>query len=210
MTGLRARLLTLTLTGLPVLVAAPIALSPAPASAADSAIDAFKAKHEAVVKQVKAGASDAEIQAKVDGLLDYDWLATAALGGPKNYAKVCGERCGEFEDLLTRLIRENYLRMIRKAEKHPVEYLGQVEGRNGIYKVSTRIKVEKNGREQTVTVDYVMHQTSDGWKVRDIITDDVSLARTYSYEFNKIAKKEGIEGIISKLQGKLAKLEAKG
>lgn len=210
MTGLRARLLTLTLTGLPMLVAAPIALSPAPASAADSAIDAFKAKHEAVVKQVKAGASDAEIQAKVDGLLDYDWLATAALGGPKNYAKVCGERCGEFEDLLTRLIRENYLRMIRKAEKHPVEYLGQVEGRNGIYKVSTRIKVEKNGREQTVTVDYVMHQTSDGWKVRDIITDDVSLARTYSYEFNKIAKKEGIEGIISKLQDKLAKLEAKG
>ncbi|EDM79089.1 hypothetical protein PPSIR1_10815 [Plesiocystis pacifica SIR-1] len=203
-------MLTLTLTGLPVLVAAPIALSPAPASAADSAIDAFKAKHEAVVKQVKAGASDAEIQAKVDGLLDYDWLATAALGGPKNYAKVCGEHCDEFEDLLTRLIRENYLRMIRKAEKHPVEYLGQVEGRNGIYKVSTRIKVEKNGREQTVTVDYVMHQTSGGWKVRDIITDDVSLARTYSYEFNKIAKKEGIEGIISKLQGKLAKLEAKG
>ncbi|NVB41787.1 ABC transporter substrate-binding protein [Pseudenhygromyxa sp. WMMC2535] len=209
MNRLRARVFTAFLTGLvgagltfTTLLSAPLA------QAEDSAIEAFKAKHETVVKLVKERASDDKIQAKVDGLLDYDWLAKAALGGPDNFSKVCGERCDEFEELLTKLIRENYLRMIRKAEKHPVEYVGQVAGRNGLYKVTTRVKIQKNGREQTVTVDYVMHKVDGTWHVRDIITDDVSLARTYQYEFNKIAKAEGIGGIISKLEEKLAKLGA--
>ena len=42
------------------------------------------------------------------------------------------------------------------------------------------------------------------------VTDEVSLAKTYRYEFNKIAKAEGIDGIIRKLEDKLAKLDAEG
>ena len=203
----RARLLTASLSGLFGLgLFASVVTAPGVAHAEASAIEAFKAQHEAVVKLVKDNASDAKLQAAVDGLLDYDWIAQAALGGPSNYAGVCQSRCDEFEALLTQLIRENYLRMIRKAEKHPVDYVGQVAGKDGVYKVTTRIKVDKNGREQVVTVEYVMHQIGGTWQVRDIITDDVSLAKTYRYEFNKIAKSNGIDGIIRKLEDKLAKL----
>lgn len=204
---IRARLFCVSLTGLlGVSAIVTIAATPSVARAEDSAIEAFKLKHEAVVKLVKDNATDAALQAKIDELLDYDWLAMSALGGPENYASVCGSRCGEFEALLTKLIRENYLRMIRKAEKHPVEYVGQVAGRNEVYKVTTRVKIDKNGRQQTITVDYVMHKIDGNWQVRDIITDDVSLAKTYSYEFNKIAKSEGIDGVIRKLEAKLASL----
>jgi phospholipid transport system substrate-binding protein len=207
---LRARLFSVSLTGLLGLSAiagvAAIATVPSVAHAEDSAIEAFKLKHEAVVKLVKDNATDAALQAKIDELLDYDYLAESALGGAENYASVCGSRCDEFEDLLTKLIRQNYLRMIRKAEKHPVEYVGQVAGRNDVYKVTTRVKVDKNGREQTITVDYVMHKIDGNWQVRDIITDDVSLSKTYRYEFNKIAKTEGIDGVIRKLEDKLASL----
>jgi phospholipid transport system substrate-binding protein len=75
-----------------------------------------------------------------------------------------------------------------------------------VYKVTTRVKVDKNGREQSITVDYVMHKIDGNWQVRDIITDDVSLSKTYRYEFNKIAKTEGIDGVIRKLESKLASL----
>jgi phospholipid transport system substrate-binding protein len=211
MNRLRARVFSASLAGLLCLgSAAVITATPTVAQAADSAIEAFKAKHEAVVELVKKDASDAKLQAAVDGLLDYNYLAISALGGPDNYTKVCGSRCDEFNTLLTKLIRENYLRMIRKAEKHPVEYVGQVAGRNNVYKVTTRVKIEKNNREQTVTVEYVMHQIDGAWQVRDIITDDVSLAKNYRYELSQIAKSEGIDGIIRKLQDKLASLESKG
>jgi phospholipid transport system substrate-binding protein len=208
MSRLRARLFSASLAAFAGLgFVTSLTVAPSVVHAEDSAIDAFKAKHEAVVRLVKSNASDADLQAKVDGLLDYEYLATSALGGPEHYGEVCGSRCDEFEALLTQLIRENYLRMIRKAEKHPVEYVGQVAGRNDVYKVTTRVKIDKNGREQVVTVDYVMHKANGNWEVRDIITDDVSLAKTYRYEFNKIAKDGGIDGIIRKLQDKLAKLD---
>jgi phospholipid transport system substrate-binding protein len=208
MNRLRARVLSASLAGFSSLTLfAAVMVTPSVARAEQTAIEAFKAKHEAVVELVKKDAGDDVLQANLDGLLDYDWIAEAALGGPDNYQQVCQTRCAEFEALLTQLIRENYLRMIRKAEKHPVEYVGQTPGKNGIYKVTTRIKIDKNGREQAVTVDYVMHQIDGQWQVRDIITDDISLAKTYRYEFNQIAKSQGIDGIIRKLEDKLAKLD---
>ena len=205
MTRLRARLLSVSLL---TAMAGSVALTSAPsvAHAGDSAIDAFLAKQEAVVKLVEQKASDDKLQEKVDQLLDYEWIAKAALGGPDNYDSVCRDRCDDFNRLLTQLIRENYLRMIRKAEGHPVEYVGQVEGRNKVYKVSTKVQVQKNGRTQVVEVDYVMHEVDGKWEVRDIITDGVSLAKTYRYEFNKLVKQGGIDTVIRKLEEKLASL----
>jgi phospholipid transport system substrate-binding protein len=196
----RSRLLTLAL-------AATVVLAPALAEAGDAA-GAFKTSHESIVKLVGRDASDAELRKVIDGMLDYGWLAEASLGGPDNYAKVCADRCAEFEALLTELVRENYIRMVRKADEHPVEYIGQVEGKGGVHKVTTKMKVDRNGRERNVTVEYVMHQSGGAWQVRDIITDEVSLAKTYRHEFNKLAKAEGIDGIIERLEDKLAKIDA--
>lgn len=172
-----------------------------------SALDAFKAEHQKVIKLVKQKASSKKLQAEVDQLLDYDWLAQAALGGPSKYKEKCGARCDEFESILEKLIRENYLRMVRKAEGHPIEYVGQVSSKRGnAFKVKTRITVEKNGRKQRVVVAYVMHEIDGRWQVRDIITDDVSLAKTYRYQFSEIHKRSKIDGVIHKLEQKLAEL----
>ncbi|MCA9700894.1 MAG: ABC transporter substrate-binding protein, partial [Myxococcales bacterium] len=55
--------------------------------------EAFLAKHDAVVALVDQSASDRKLGQIIDDMLDYDWLAQASLGGPENYAKVCGQRC---------------------------------------------------------------------------------------------------------------------
>jgi phospholipid transport system substrate-binding protein len=183
-------------------------LSPSSAGASNGAssdaAETFQAKHGALVQLVEEGANDGKLGAELDRMLDYNWLAEASLGGADNYASVCGNRCAEFEALLTKLIRDNYLRMIRKAKQHPLELVGAVEGKGGVHKVSTKLRVEKNGRSRAVTVDYIMHEVAGSWQIRDIITDDVSLVRTYRHEFNKIAKTEGIDGIIARLQEKLS------
>lgn len=180
-----------------------LALTPSFARAG-AAAEAFKAKHEQIVELVANDASDAKLGSVLDQLIDYRHLAESSLGGPENYAKVCADRCAEFEALLTKLIRANYLRMARQAHEHPLELIGDEQGRGGVHKVTTKFKAEKNGRERTVTVEYVMHRVGDRWQIRDIITDEVSLARTYRHEFAKIAKAEGIDGIIQRLEDKLA------
>ncbi len=188
----RLRLLCLT---------AVLALTAAPSSARaeTGAIDAFAAKHAAVTALLDAGAEDAKLEAAVDELLDYDWISKAALGGPNRYASVCAQRCAEFEQLLRALIRTRYIEMLRKSGSAPIELVGQTAGKRGVYKVTTRVDAIKHGRTQRITVEYVMHQVDGRWQVRDIITDDVSLAKAYLYEFNKINRAEGIDGIIDKL-----------
>jgi len=178
--------------------------APTSAQAASGAMDEFKARHEATIKLVKAKASTTKLQSEVDQLLDYEWLSQAALGGAQRYQGVCKDKCDEFEAKLTKLIRQNYLRMVKQGKDHPVTYVKELEGRNEVYKVTTQIKVKKHGREQTVTVEYVMHKRGGDFSVRDLITDGVSLAKTYRYEFNEMAKKGGIDEILASLDKKLA------
>jgi phospholipid transport system substrate-binding protein len=180
-----------------------LALAPSRARAGEAA-NAFKAKHDTIVELVNKNASDATLGNVIDDMLDYRALAEASLGGPNNYAKVCADRCAEFEALLTKLIRTNYLRMARQINAHPLQHLDDVEGRNGVHKVTTKVKVEKNGRQRNMTIEYVMHQVDGRWQVRDIITDDISLVANYRSDFHKIAKSEGIDGIIKRLADKLA------
>ena len=152
---------------------------------------------------VDAGAETAKIQAEVDELLDYDWIAKAALGGPSRYAEACGDRCDEFKALLTQLIRENYLKRIKAKNRGTVEYQGE-EVREKATKVDTKVTfVDKEGKTQVVDMDYVMHKVDGKWVVRDIITEGVSLAKNYKYEINRLHVEGGMDKVIATLQKKL-------
>lgn len=167
------------------------------------AIDAFKQSHEEVTSLVDSGAATPKIQAKVDEMLDYDWITKAALGGPSRYAAACGDRCDEFKSLLTQLIRENYLKRIKAKDRGKVEYQGE-EVREKATKVDTKVTfVDKEGKTQIVDIDYVMHKVDGKWHVRDIITDGVSLAKNYKYEINRLHAQGGMDKVISTLQKKL-------
>jgi phospholipid transport system substrate-binding protein len=170
-----------------------------------SALDEFKKRHEMVLLLVKTKVKDEAIQAEVDKLLDYAWIAHAALGGKNRADKKCDPRCAEYESLLTRLIRQNYLKRITQADSGKVEYLGE-ERRARASKVNTRVTFTKDGQTQVVEVAYIMHVVDGKWFVRDIITDGVSLSKNYRYEFHKIMKDEGIDGLIARLETKLADL----
>ena len=189
----------------PVLAGTAALAEAKPAPEKGGALESFKARHEAVMKLVKRRAKAKQIEAKVDQLLDYAWLAQASLGGPTRYEKKCKTRCEEFQSLLTRLIRENYLKRIYLGDKGQIEYVGE-EKRGRATKVTTRVKYKKDGRDVAVEIAYVMHQVGAGWQVRDIITDGVSLARNFKYEFGKILREEGIDALVLRLENKLAEL----
>ncbi len=185
-----------------------LAAAPSVARAADGALDTFKAGHSRVVELVAAKAADAALGREVDQLLDYGALARESLGGEARYAENCAARCAEFEALLTKLIRENYLRRLRNGAGARVEYVGEEARTRGVA-VKTTVTLARDGQPEVVAVDYVMHEADGRWRVRDIVTDGVSLARNYKFEFNQILKNGGIDALIARLQARLAEL-AKG
>jgi ABC-type transporter MlaC component len=56
-----------------------------------------------------------------------------------------------------------------------------------------------------MTLAYVMHEVNSRFTVRDIITDGVSLVRTYRYEFKAMTNDGGIARVIKNLESQLAK-----
>ena len=178
----------------------------APAEEAEpktSAMDTFKKAHETVLLYQRSGVKDDVIQKEVDALLNYKWIAKTALGGTKKGAvRKCDPRCDEFEMLLGNLIRQNYLKRLRDADKGTVEYVGE-DKRARASKVTTKIKFNKDGVDQVVEVAYVMRYEDGRWQVTDIITEGVSLVKNYKFEFGQIMRDEGIDGLIKRLQIKL-------
>lgn len=168
-----------------------------------SALDTFKKAHETVLLYTRSGVKDDVIQKEVDALLNYKWIAKTALGGTKKGAeRKCEPRCDEFEMLLGNLIRQNYLKRLKDADKGTVEYLGE-DKRARASKVTTRVKFNKDGVDQQVEVAYIMRAENGKWQVVDIVTDGVSLVKNYKFEFGQIMRDEGIDGLIKRLQTKL-------
>lgn len=193
-----------------VFLAATLTASTASAAETKTAMETFKESHANVMTLVKKKAGDDALQKEVDAFLDYEWIAKSALGGPLRYEKKCAPRCAEFEELLAKLIRKNYLKRITQADTGSIEYLGEEVRKNGTRaKVDTRITFTKDGKEQTLDISYVMHLVDNVWVCRNIYTDKVSMARTYKYDFAGILRDEGIDGLILRLQNKLAEI-AKG
>lgn len=182
------------------------ALFATPAHADDrGAMETFKESHDTVLQLVKKKKGDDAIEKEVDKFLDYKWIAQQSLGGPARYEKKCAPRCAEFEQILTRLIRENYLHRIYQSDSGSIDYKGEELRKNGTKaKVDTVVAFEKNGQKQRLEISYVMHKLDDGtWVCRNMITDGVSLAKTWRYDFAQVLKKEGIDGLIARLQNKL-------
>ncbi len=207
----RSAIASIALLGLPsAAILSPQIVHAQDAATATTAMDTFKTRHAAVTKLVKKRASNGKMQSEIDQLLDYDALAKRSLGGKKRFAERCEDRCDEFKQALSRLIRENYLRIIRNGKDHDVVYLGQEEGRRGAFRVKTQVTVHAEGAPRVASVDYVMRKDDSGiWVVQDIITDDVSLSKTYRYSFNQLHKEGGITKVIDRIHEKLAEIEKK-
>ncbi len=166
------------------------------------AIDAFR-KADAGLRALTEEASDREtLRKKTDALLDYRTLAVESLGGLATFEKRCGIRCPEYVQLLTKTVRRAHIDRLEAGGK--VEILGEVV-KKSVTVVKTRVHLSppKGKARETLRIDYVMHKVRGSWKVRDIVTDGVTLSSTYRAEFSKLTDSGGIGAVIGELQRRL-------
>jgi len=55
-----------------------------------------------------------------------------------------------------------------------------------------------------VTVEYAMRKTPEGWKIYDIVVENVSLVLTYRAEFEQVVRQSGVDGLIKRIAEKNA------
>ncbi|OGA45038.1 MAG: hypothetical protein A3F74_10700 [Betaproteobacteria bacterium RIFCSPLOWO2_12_FULL_62_58] len=71
--------------------------------------------------------------------------------------------------------------------------------------VTVKTVARQSGR-QPVTIDYRMTRTSGGWKVYDVIVENLSLVTNYRSSFAAEIGRSGIDGLIKTIEAKNQKL----
>lgn len=67
--------------------------------------------------------------------------------------------------------------------------------------VTVRTLVKESGRKP-IAIDYRMAKASSGWKVYDVVVENLSLVTNYRGSFNTEISKAGIDGLIKSLEAK--------
>jgi phospholipid transport system substrate-binding protein len=183
-------------------------LSMAGVAWAGPALDAVKAKQTQLFELIgkpSTPETQKQLAALFDQMLDYPALAEASIGA--EWAKLTDAQKKEFTDLLKQLVKKSYEKNLQKVLNFNIEYLGEAPADGGASLVKTKATHKTDKRELPVEIHYRVLKVGDAWKVRDIITEDVSLVEGYRSQFTKLLKDKGYAGLVEKMKEKVAKGE---
>jgi phospholipid transport system substrate-binding protein len=175
-------------------------------------------KVTALLRQPASAARDGQVNALLDGMVDYDELVRRAFGQPcpsalpgckNHWAELTDAQKTEVRDLLKRLVEKNYRKNLIKTLDYDVTYKGSREGAAGEARIRTEAKSKLKPRDPAVQVDYVVRGDGGNYHVVDIVTEGSSLTKNYYDQFHRMLTNpaQGYPHVVKKLNDKLAKAE---
>jgi len=177
-----------------------LTLFTAAAAHAETATQALKARdaeiRAALPKQgtEPTPAQRKQIESIVTKAVDLEGMAKSALGATWNQTPPAKRK--KFLDAFVARFRKATGEQLDQYRSTEVKYLPETkDGEDTIVPTEVMVKGEPT------RVDYRMRQESGAWRIVDIIVDDVSTVENYRASFNRIIKKEGMDGLIARLSG---------
>jgi phospholipid transport system substrate-binding protein len=181
----------------PLIAATLLAATPTP-------LEVVKAGNADVQKAANApGATVEQLASVVEKFVDFEELAKRALG--KEWDKRTPAERKDFADTMKGLLRASYAQKAIGQAKADVKY-GKETVNAGEATVNTTLTVKKD----QLPVDYKLYKVAGkagGWRIYDVVTDEVSLVETYAGQFRKLINDKGFDGLLSTLKTKRAQLE---
>lgn len=191
------------------------------ASARDDALSFIRSEHQALstlLRQPRSESRDAQVDARLSKLVDYDEFARRAFGQPcppgrpsctDHWKTLTPEQRAEATPLLMRVLilaeRKNAL----KTLDYVVDYKGERES-NAESTVRMEARLKLKPRDAPLQIDYVVAARKSGWRVVDIVTEGSSRTRNFYDQFHRMLSDsaQGYPYIITKLKENIAKKEA--
>jgi len=168
--------------------------------AADGATQAIRARDAEIRAALPPPGSEVtaavrkRIEAIVTRAIDVRAMVQASLGGRWQQMSESQRR-----RLVTAF--ENRFRRTSSSELDSyrstrIDYQPEVEPGDGTVQVPTRLVV----KGEPTDITYTMKREKDGWHIIDITVDGVSTVANYRSSFARIITKEGVEGLIKRLE----------
>ena len=172
----------------------------AAAAQAGSATEALKARDAEIRAALpKQGTEPTPAQRQkleniVTQAVDLEGMARAALG--KTWEETPPAKRKKFIDAFKSRFRKATGEQLDQYRSTDIKYFPEKQ-EDGDTLVPTEVVVKGDPTH----VDYRMRQENGTWRIVDIVVDDVSTVENYRASFNRIIKKEGMDGLIARLNG---------
>ncbi len=139
-----------------------------------------------------------KIRALINERFDYRAMSQSALA--RNWKKASTDEQQHFVALFTRMMQNTYLVMVEAYNDQAVEYSGETIRKQKYAQVKTII-VDAGKR---IPVDYKLRLKDGEWLVYDVVIESVSMISNYRSSYQQIVKRDGMTGLIAKLETRLA------
>jgi phospholipid transport system substrate-binding protein len=181
-----------------------LSLLVAPAGAADSATQVIENLHAellAVMKQANELGYEGRYQ-RLDPIVtssyDLSFIAKFVMG--REWKTLSAEQKSEFVKTFTKLSIATYAANFSGYSGERFKTISNEELRKGRLLVKS-VLVRSSGGE--VTLDYVLHQKDNRWRIINAIAEGVSDLSLKRADYSSYLKKKGFDGLITKLNEKI-------
>lgn len=177
----------------------------ASAAAADEPPDALvRSTVEDVLGAIKQSRDKNELRriAERKVVQHFDFAAMTRLAVGQAWRKATPEQQQALESNFRSLLVSTYTTALSLASgaNRSVE-VKPLQPAPGQSEVTVKTLVRQSGQEP-VAIDYRMENTADGWKVYDVLVENLSLVTTYRGTFAETVNKSGIDGLVKALEEK--------
>lgn len=165
---------------------------------AETATEALKARdaeiRAALPKQgtEPTPATHKKLEGIVTKAVDLEGMAKSALG--KTWDETPSAKRKKFLDAFVGRFRKATGEQLDQYRSTEVKYYPEKQEGD-----DTLVPTEVTVKGEPTKVDYRMREAGGSWRIVDIVVDDVSTVENYRSSFNRIIKKEGMDGLISRL-----------
>ena len=146
------------------------------------------------------------VEAKILPHFDFSRMTRLAMG--KNWSKAAPRQQQEIANQFRTLLVRTYYKALSVYSDHTIK-VTPTKDIAGNTNVTVKTQAIQNNGHHTVTINYSMEKTSNGWKVYDITVGGISLVINYRGSFNSQIRRGGIEGLLKTLADKNRTLDAK-
>ncbi len=191
----------LLLGGLLLLLAGGALAMPGPMEQAKTTVDAVMAilKESALEKEARREKLSTTIRAR----FDFNEMSQRILA--VNWKSASTEQRDRFVKIFSDLLERNYIGRIESYTDEKIDFVKErVQGDRAA--VDTVI-VTKSAE---IPISYRMVQQGNEWMVYDVVIESVSFVNNYRNSYGEILKKEGFDGLLTRMAEKLAQLEQGG
>ncbi len=195
-----------------LLLMAGLAIAPAPARATATAGDPMSAVKETVhqvltiVTDPSYKSATSERREKLRRIIaprfDFSDMARSAMG--YHWRTLSQAQRDRFVQAFTGLLEASYMGKIEGYKGQKIIYIKQLQD-GDLAQVNTSI-VQPGG--EPISVNYRLKQTNGGWKVYDVLIDQISLVGNYRNQFNRIINEKGYDKLVSAIKQKQQSIDS--